>query len=159
MGLLVVVFILIGFLAIQGFLTSARRGRANISYRSMRDENAGLLSFSNVAMSRWANTRGEFDSTRSVDPDTILSLMNVVQSAPSGFNVQPYKCIVVQGGEARSKLAGAALGANSVKVLNSSFCVVFVADLESSRLLPRVRELAATTPIHGRLPRSYQPHN
>ena len=112
-----------------------------------------LSRFSDLAWSRWSNTRAEFDPKRFVDDEIIRSLLNATQSAPSGFNIQPYICVVVRSPFARSGLANAMLGSNSAKIINASFSVVFCADLESSRLLSKNQLLTASTPIHGRLPR------
>ena len=112
-----------------------------------------LLSFEELAWERWANTRGEFDPLAPPVPSaTIQQLLHIAQAAPSGFNAQPYKMVVVQGKSAKQRLANAMLGSNGRKVLNASFTVVFAADLESSRLLPRILELAESTPMHGRMP-------
>lgn len=116
---------------------------------------ASLDAFEALTQSRWANTRGEFDPKAAPVPSVIVKqLLRAAQSAPSGFNVQPYKMIVVEGDGTRQRLAGAMLGSNARKVTNASFCVVFAADLESSRLLPKAVALAADTPLHGRLPSS-----
>ena len=110
-----------------------------------------LRSFEDLAWTRWANTRGEFDpAAPPVPAATVARLLRAAQAAPSGFNAQPYKMVAVQGDAAKGRLAGAMLGSNGRKVLNASFSVVFLADLESSRLLPRVVELAEATPFHGR---------
>lgn len=63
----------------------------------------GLKRFVSLTESRWANTRAEFDSSGVVPQEVIHSLLKAMQAAPSGFNVQPYRCIVVQGADAKQR--------------------------------------------------------
>ena len=130
-----------------------RCSRGPLPLRGAAVDEASLRGFEDLASSRWANTRGEFDpAAPPVPPDVVARLVRAAQSAPSGFNAQPYKMVVVRSAGARARLARAMLGSNGRKVENASFSVVFAADLESSRLLPRLLELAAATKVHGRAP-------
>lgn len=57
------------------------------------------------------------------------------QRAPSSFNAQPYRMVVVRGEEAKQRLAGAMLGGNQAKVATAGATVVFAADLGTVALL------------------------
>lgn len=49
--------------------------------------------------------------------------------APSGFNVQPYACVVVRDPADRERIAGAMLASNAAKVRQAPVVAVFAADL------------------------------
>lgn len=51
------------------------------------------------------------------------------QRAPSSFNAQPYRCIIVDDAAVKSQLADAMLGRNTVAVATAPVTVVFLADL------------------------------
>ena len=58
----------------------------------------------------------------------VHKLIELTQQAPSSFNLQPYKLIIVRSDEAKGRLSRAMLGANQEKVLQAPFTVVFAAD-------------------------------
>lgn len=63
-----------------------------------------------------------------VSPIILRRVLELTQHAPTSFNLQPYKIIVVDDKIAKEGLATAMLGGNGRKVLNASATVVFLAD-------------------------------
>lgn len=59
----------------------------------------------------------------------LVSVCRYYQRAPSGFNMQPYACVVVREQADREKLADAMLATNGRKVKEAPVVVVFAADL------------------------------
>lgn len=63
------------------------------------------------------------------------------QRAPTSFNLQPYKVIVVKSPKAREQLASCMLGPNKRRVITAPVTAVFAADLEPTRLVSRLIEM------------------
>ncbi len=57
-----------------------------------------------------------FDSNREVASELLTEVLKVTQEAPSAFNLQPYKIIVVQSREGKDALCQAMLGGNVKKL-------------------------------------------
>ena len=51
------------------------------------------------------------------------------QRAPSSFNAQPYRCIIVDDADVKAQLADAMLGRNAMAVTSAPVTAVFLADL------------------------------
>jgi len=99
--------------------------------------------FSEIVQNRYSNTHY---ARKSVCRTILNDLLRLTQRAPSSFNTQPFKLIVLQDPALRNKVAThAMLGANGDRVRNAPVTVVFAADLESGRLMPRVVELFRQT--------------
>ncbi|POM57961.1 Nitroreductase family [Phytophthora palmivora] len=64
-----------------------------------------------------------------------------VDRAPSGFNTQSWVCIVLRTPEDRAALANAMMDANGRKVNEAPVVVVFAADCEPSKNVPRMQQL------------------
>jgi len=71
-----------------------------------------------------------FDASKSISDDVLSSIVTMTQSAPSGFNLQPYKIILVSSEEGKHVLSKAMLGTNGQKVLESSLTAIFAADID-----------------------------
>ena len=69
-----------------------------------------------------------FDKDRSIDPVLIERLLRLSQMAPSSFNLQPYKMILVQDEAARAALADTMLGGNGQRVLDAPLTIVYLSD-------------------------------
>lgn len=94
--------------------------------------------FARVVNARYCNKKYKPDAI----PESVLArMLTLTQRAPSSFNTQPWTCVVVRGEEAKKRLAGAMLGANSKAVLEAPVTAVFAADLESGRLLTKVQDI------------------
>ena len=59
----------------------------------------------------------------------------MLQRAPSSFNAQPYRMVVVRDGTVKEQLAAAMLGGNQGKVASAGATVVFAADLGALRYM------------------------
>lgn len=66
-----------------------------------------------------------------------LQCLELARRAPSGFNTQPYKVVLVHSEEKKQALSKFALGPNKQRVLDSDCIAVFLADREIMRTLPR----------------------
>ena len=69
-----------------------------------------------------------FDRDRGIDPVLIERLLRLSQMAPSSFNLQPYKMILVQDEAARAALADTMLGGNGQRVLDAPLTIVYLSD-------------------------------
>lgn len=52
-----------------------------------------------------------------------------MQRAPSGFNMQPYACVLVREQADRERISDAMLASNAVKVKQAPVVAVFAADI------------------------------
>ncbi|CAK4083986.1 unnamed protein product [Aphanomyces euteiches] len=78
-------------------------------------------------------------------PKEILEdVLQTTQRAPSGFNLQPYACVVVQDPDERAQLSTAMLGDNIRKVKDAPLVAVFASDLEPSKRVPAIQQLMET---------------
>ncbi len=59
-----------------------------------------------------------------------------LQRSPSGFNLQPYVCVLVRDRASRERLSAAMLHSNVGKVLDAPAVVVFAADLGATACAP-----------------------
>ncbi|EWM27486.1 nitroreductase-like protein [Nannochloropsis gaditana] len=93
--------------------------------------------FSQIVHSRFSNTH--YASHKPVHISTLNELLRLTQRAPSSFNIQPFKLVVIRDPTLRDKVGHQAmLGANGNRVRTAPVTVVFAADVESSRLMPQV---------------------
>ena len=77
-----------------------------------------------------------------IAPSVLREVLELAQTAPSSFNLQPYRLVVVQSKEQREALAGAMLGpSNARRVREAPATVVFAADRDPSQLTRRVMKL------------------
>ncbi|RLO00113.1 hypothetical protein DYB28_003508 [Aphanomyces astaci] len=63
-------------------------------------------------------------------------VLHGLQRAPSGFNLQPYACVLVQDAADRNTLSAAMLGDNVRKVKEAPLIAVFASDLADIQQLP-----------------------
>jgi len=66
-----------------------------------------------------------------------LACLKLAQCAPSSFNTQPYKLVLVHSQKHKQKLSRYALGPNHNRVLDSDCTVIFLADRQVMRTFPR----------------------
>jgi len=71
----------------------------------------------------------------------VMESLSVARLSPSSYNSQPYKVVVVQSPEQKLAMSKYCLGPNSQRILDSDCTVVFLADTQVWRTLPRHREL------------------
>ena len=80
--------------------------------------------FENVVQSRrFCKT---FDKEKTIDPALLEKMLRLSQTAPSSFNLQPYKIILVQEHSVREALADAMLGGNPQRVRDAPLTVVYL---------------------------------
>jgi len=83
-----------------------------------------------------------FKAGAGIPGDVLRRVLEVMQSAPSSFNLQPYKVVVVKSEAQREALAGAMLSpSNAKRVRDAPVTVVFAADRDPSQLTRRLMEL------------------
>jgi nitroreductase len=66
-----------------------------------------------------------------------LQILDVARRAPSGFNVQPWRAVMVCSKEAKEKVSRYALAHNADRIRDSDCSVVFLADKECGREMSR----------------------
>jgi len=121
---------------------------ASVSSPSLSNNKDVVRSLDDSIMKRYACTRYQkYDGTYVDKESPTLSIMNsdplVIQKAkealqlalrsPTGFNVQPYKLLMIQTPSAKKKLAKYCIGRNKDRVLDSDCTVVFLADRQVMR--------------------------
>jgi nitroreductase len=82
-------------------------------------------------------------ASRPIDESIIKNILLTTQTAPSSFNLQPYKIIMVQSELVRSAIAdNAMLGySNSNRVKTAPLTAVFLSDKIPSELIKKVMKL------------------
>jgi len=89
------------------------------------------------------------------DPSVVqqaLHSLELARLAPSAFNTQPYRVVLVHSKEQKVALSKYCLGPNSKRVLDSDCTAVFLADREVFRTLPRFRAFLQETADPHRKP-------
>lgn len=102
-------------------------------------EDSEADTFRQIAYSR--RTARNYDRNKNIPDDVMADILSTAQRAPTGYNMQPYKIVVVSNPEKRDELAEGFLGGNVRRVREAPVTVIFLADLEPARLLPKVLEL------------------
>lgn len=110
------------------------------------DDGDTVQAFDSMVMNRYACTRFHrheeisattTDNSASKSNDEIVNkaihCLDTARRAPSGFNAQPYKCIVVHTPLKKEQVAKYCLGRNADRVRDSDCTVLFLADRESAR--------------------------
>lgn len=79
-----------------------------------------------------------FDPDRPIDHDTLVKLKELTIRAPTAFNSQPVKCVLVSSADRKKELAHAmAAPKNAVRVVDAPLTAVFLADKQAWReILP-----------------------
>jgi len=79
--------------------------------------------FEKIALGRISVSRF---ASRAVQPEVLRRIVELTQLAPSSFNLQPYKLIVVKSQESKQALSSSMLGGNSFKVDQAPVSIVFL---------------------------------
>jgi hypothetical protein len=95
-----------------------------LSSTSYTPDNATV--FDSVVTSR--SFTKSFQKDKHVDPALIEKLLRLSQLAPSSFNLQPYKMILVQQQSTKEALADTMLGGNGQRVLEAPLTIVYLSD-------------------------------
>lgn len=103
-------------------------------------------SFDSILLNRYACTRFQrydgivetVEEPSTSDPDVVqdaLECLDLSRRAPSGFNAQPYKLILVKSPQQKKALARYCIGHNAHRVRDSDCTAVFLADRETARTI------------------------
>ena len=77
-----------------------------------------------------------YDPEKKISEDLLKEIMETAQRAPSSFNAQPYKVVLVRDNEYKLALAEGMIGdSNKNLVLTADTSAVFLADLEVCYIL------------------------
>ena len=85
---------------------------------------SSLSSFEELCKTRSSVT--SFDNSKAIDPSILQRILKVTQTAPSSFNLQPFKMVLIQSKEMKEHLASAMLGNNVKKVLDAPATIIFM---------------------------------
>lgn len=101
------------------------------------------MEFQEIVMARYATK--EFNG-RPVPEDQVEALMDLIRHAPSSFNVQPWRALVIADAERKASLVEAAWGQK--QITSCSHLFVFCANTDLEPLVDRLeaRLLEAGTP-------------
>ena len=92
------------------------------------------------ACTRYARYDGNYTTTSAASvghPDSLTKARQAVQvacRAPTGFNLQPYKVVLVTSPAAKQRVAKYCIGRNKNRVLDADCTVLFLADRQALRL-------------------------
>ena len=130
-----------------------QRGRCYIQSSSSGSNSSNSSSSSSslsTAFEEIAKTRQytwSFDAKRPIPPPLLTKLLEVSQTAPSSFNLQPFKVIAVRGTDAKAALSASMLGpGNGQRVRDAPVTIVYISDKEPMRL---TRQLMAIETAGG----------
>jgi nitroreductase len=88
----------------------------------------------------WTNATTIAQVASPADPAIVLQAwqcLDVARRAPTGFNTQPYRVVLVQSVEQKTAMAKYCSGPNAQRVRDSDCTVVFLADRQILRTLPK----------------------
>ncbi|KAG5185947.1 Nitroreductase-like protein [Tribonema minus] len=94
--------------------------------------------FKAISDARYANK--EF-SPEPVPAEVLQDLLQVTLRAPSAFNVQPYKALVINSPQSKQLLSKAMLSTNKKRVLDAGATVVFAADKNCMKDIGKVVDM------------------
>ncbi len=81
-----------------------------------------------------------------IDPAVVDALVAITQRAPTSFNSQPYRIVLVRDAAARAALAKCMTGSNGQACLQAPLVAVFCADTEVVRENDRLVAMFKTNP-------------
>ncbi len=102
------------------------------------------MDFKHIVASRHAAKA--FDSDRKIRPEHVEELLEIVRLAPSSFNLQPWKIMVITDPALKQRLAPAAW--NQPQIMSSSHLLVFLADTRLDHLIAQLAEQMDAVGVH-----------
>ena len=113
-------------------------------------------SFKKAVLGRYACTRfqrfdGNASSTLAASPsnttvvETAFKCLDLARRAPSGFNSQPYKLLLVHSPKQKEAMAKHCIGGNAYRVRDSDCTAIFLADREVVRSMPGYTSFLVST--------------
>ncbi len=102
------------------------------------------MTFDEIVRARYAAK--SFDPAKTLPPDKVDALLEVIRYAPTSFNVQPWRVMVIADAERKERLLAASW--NQPQVTSCSHHLVFCANVDLDPLVQRLKErsLAAGLP-------------
>ena len=94
-----------------------------------------------------------FDSSRPVSPELVLELIDYAQQAPTAFNIQHTRYLVVTDAEAKEKLKEIAYGQQ--KVADAPVVIVVLADEQGHLRMPDIAQRGVDAGIYDNGVRDY----
>lgn len=79
-------------------------------------------------------------SDKPIPQELVREVLSLTRRAPSSFNSQPYKVVVVQAKEARDRLSEAMMGPNAERVKQAPCVAVFCADTETVSEISKLQQ-------------------
>ncbi len=156
------------FSPVSSFVPNKTRAVVISSYKSssLKKHQLTAQDFDSIVESRYACTRFQrHDGTHSLSSEsktpsasesdpTVVNLayeaLDVSRRAPSGFNTQPYRLIMVDTKSKKEELAKYCLGRNADRVRDSDCTAVFLADKECLREYKRFDKFLDSSSDHRR---------
>ena len=143
-----------------------RRGVATFTTKASSTEMSAAEAFDATVYARRACSRFQrFDGTKpsyddytpSQSNETVVNLafesLDLARRAPTGFNTQPYKLVLVHSPDLKKKVSDYCAGANGFRVCDSDCTAVFLADREVVRTMGKFgRFLRKANPKQALLP-------
>jgi nitroreductase len=110
--------------------------------RLFSSASADAASFSRLVRAR--RSAGFLDPARAVPAAVVDELVAATARTPSGFNMQPYRVVLLTDPRARERVAAAMVGAaNASRVRDAPLVAVFAADLRAAESVGEVQEMEA----------------
>lgn len=82
---------------------------------------------------RWRRAVSDFDGQQDISDEEVSEILAVAQRAPSSFNFEPLRVVVVRSAESRAALAGCMVAKNADRVKQASVSLVVLSDMEAMR--------------------------
>mmetsp|Transcript_16419 Transcript_16419/g.35671 ORF Transcript_16419/g.35671 Transcript_16419/m.35671 type:complete len:384 (+) Transcript_16419:83-1234(+) len=125
-------------------------------HAEQRKSNAADQMKDTTAQGTKDNTKQKPRATASVSDLTVvrqaLHCLNMARRAPSGFNSQPYRLLMVSSEPAKEALALCCHGRNADRVRDSDCTILFLADREWGRDMSRFGTFLDERPANAKLP-------
>jgi nitroreductase len=110
-------------------------------FKNGNPEEIHANSFDDAITHRYTCSRFQKHDESSIEHQQVISdalqILDVARRAPSGFNVQPWRAVMVCSTEAKERLSHYALAHNADRIRDSDCSVVFLADKECGREMSR----------------------
>lgn len=104
--------------------------------RTMNKKTEEVKSFETIVHERYATKL--FDG-RTLPEEKVRKLFNIIRHAPSSFNIQPWKIIVIKDKSVKEKLLAASW--NQPQITSNSHLLVFCADTNIKEHIDRLEQL------------------
>uniref|UniRef100_A0A6S8CF35 Nitroreductase domain-containing protein n=1 Tax=Aplanochytrium stocchinoi TaxID=215587 RepID=A0A6S8CF35_9STRA len=121
------------------FIPTSSKVRCRIFSNNSHNPDADAEAFSRIVKNRTCTK--EFDPSKSVPLETLEKILSLTQRAPSSFNLQPYKAVIVRDEIVKKRVAYCMTDNNIKKVLNASLTLVFASDLKPGQEIDKIMAL------------------